>query len=196
MSSSPASRRFPNVFLTLVSIIVALGIEHLLGHVVERFGESDSAHRVLVVAQGVTMFLVIGAIWISYATMVMATTWEPRFQDFYVPLAILAVLYFAILSIGSNPTAWFFLISLGWLNGGLGYRFNLPEAEEARLKPSSPYGRRASRSLLLLAAVAFASGVASWVGLLSTTAAIGVATFLAVLQLLSAWLAYQWWRAA
>ena len=196
MAEGSASSRFPNVFLTLVSIIVALGIEHLLGHVSEQFAASVAAQRALVVAQGVTMFLAIGGIWISYATMVMATTWEPRFQDFYVPLAILAVLYFAILSIGTNQTAWFFLIFVGWLNGGLGQRFNLPDAEEARMQPTSPHGRRASQSLLFLAAVAFISGLASWLGVLGTAGAAAVAALLAVVQLTSAWLAYQWWRAA
>ncbi len=83
MSEDFKPAAFSNVALTLISIIVALGIEHLLGHIGDQISGAGGTARFLVAAQGVTTFLTIGAIWIAFATMLMTAAWEPRFQDFF-----------------------------------------------------------------------------------------------------------------
>ena len=125
MSEDSRPPAFGSIFLTLVSIVVALGIEQLLGHVAAQIATVSGAHAFLVVMQGVTMFFVVGSIWIAYATQVMVAAWEPRFQDFFVPLFILSLLYFAISAIGSSGPAWFYLVALGTANAAIGQRFGL-----------------------------------------------------------------------
>jgi hypothetical protein len=186
--------QFPNIFLTLVSIVVALGIEHLLGHFSEQFVAAAPGTKGLVVAQGITMFVVIGAVWISYATLVMTTRWEPKFEDFYVPLLILSLLYFTILAIGTHLTGWFFMVSVGWAFAGLSQRFNLPQGEGAHMDPKTPEGRRAIWTLLGLSALSFVAGLASLFGAMNSTAATVIVSVTAVIQLLGSWLALQWWR--
>ena len=158
MSDDNRFTAFPNVFLTLISIVVALGIEQLLGHVSAQFSEAAGATRFLVVAQGVTMFVVVGAIWMGYATQVMLGAWEPRFQDFFAPLLILSLFYFGISAIGTSGPAWFYILALGFATAGFLQRFDYPRAIAARLKPNSPEGRRSIYclfSLSLLTAGAF-----------------------------------------
>jgi hypothetical protein len=125
----------------------------------------------------------------------MIGTWDPRFEDFYAPLAILAVLYFAIQAIGTNQTAWFFLTSLGWANAGLGQWLRFPAAEDSRMH-NRPEGRGSILCLLSLSVLAFASGAASLLGAMGTTAAAVVVSFMAVGQLFGAWLHFRWLRAA
>jgi hypothetical protein len=195
LSQESKATQFPTVFLTLVSIVVALGIENLLGHVGAQFGDAPPDIKPLIVAQAVTIFLVVGAIWISYASMLMTTRWDPRFEDFYAPLAILALLYFAIQAIGTNQTAWFFLTSFGWCNAGLGIWFRDPAAEESRMH-REPDGWRAIVCVLGLGVLAFVSGVASLLGAMGSTAAAVVVSLMAAAQLLGAWFHFRWLRAA
>lgn len=195
LSQSYKSASFASIFLTLVSIVVALGIEQLLQHVSESFGEASPSARPLIVAQSVTMFLVVGAIWISYASMLMLGTWDPRFEDFYAPLAILTLLYFAIQAIGTNQAAWFVLTAVGWGFAGLSQWFRFPTGEESRMHERRD-GWRSILCLLGLSVAGLACGVASLLGALGTAAAAVVVAFQALGQLASAWLHFRWLRTA
>jgi hypothetical protein len=196
LSEDLRSGAFPSVFLTLISIVIALGIEQLLGHVSVQIAGTTGVARFLVAAQGVAMFLVVGSIWIAYATQVMAAVWEPRFQDFFVPLFILTLLYFSISAIGTNKTAWFYLVAAGWAFAALAQRFTFPEPTAARLKPNSPEARRSILCLLTLSVLAALGGVATQTGVLGATASAVWVCVLAAIQLLQAWLQFRWWRAA
>lgn len=196
MREDSKSVGFPSVFLTLISIVIALGIEQLLGQVSTQLAGAAGVARFLIAAQGVTMFLTIGAIWIAYATMVMAGAWEPRFQDFFVPLFILSLLYFGILAIGTSGPAWFYLMALGTINAAVVQRFDFPRAVTARLRSSSPEGRRNIYCLVACSLLSAVGGVTTQLGALDVTGSAALVSILAAVVFLQAWFQFQWWRAA
>jgi hypothetical protein len=187
---------FSNVSLTLISIIVALGIEHLLGHISVQISDADGTTRFLVAAQGATTFLAIGAIWVAFATMLMTAAWQPRFQDFLAPLLILSLLYFWISTIGAGGPAWFYLAMLGWAIALYGTRFSLPKNVASRLRPRSAEARPLMLSYVALCLLAGGGGVATQIGALGGAGATVLVSLMAVVQLLGAWFNFQWWRAA
>ena len=87
MSEDFKPAAFSNVALTLISIIVALGIEHLLGHISTQISDADGTIRFLVAAQGVTTFLTIGAIWIAYASTLMTAALAAAVSGLLCPSA-------------------------------------------------------------------------------------------------------------
>jgi hypothetical protein len=196
LSDGHKAAAFSNVVLTLISIIIALGIEHLLGHVSALLPEADRARAFLVAAQGVTTFLVIGAIWLAYATQLMTAGWEPRFRDFYSPLLILSLLYFWISAIGTNGPSWFYFSTVGFGVAAFESRFGLPDPVAERLKPRSPIASRSTLSLFGLCLLALGAGAATQFGAFGTTGATVIVCVMGVVQLFTAWSQYRWWRAA
>jgi hypothetical protein len=192
--SRPAT--FSNVALTLISLVIALGVEHLLEHVSLRISEADSTTSVLVVAQGVATFLTIGVIWISYASQLMTAAWKPQFQDFLNPLFFLSLLYFWISAIGAGGPSWFYLSTVASAIALYGHSFGLPKAVALRLVPSSAGARPFLLSQLGLFLLAGGGGIATHVGALSAIGATIPISLMAVVQLLSGWFLFQWWRAA
>jgi hypothetical protein len=192
--SKPAT--FSNVALTLISIVVALGIEHLLGHIGDQISDAEGTARFLVAAQGVTTFLAIGAIWIAFATMLMTAAWEPRFQDFFAPLLILSLLYFWISAIGASGPSWFYIATIGWAIPVYGNRFGLPEAVASRWRPRSAEARPLILSHVALCLLAAGGGAATQMGALGGAGAAVLVSLMAVVQLLGAWFHFQWWRSA
>jgi hypothetical protein len=187
---------FSNVSLTLISIIVALGIEHLLGHISTQISDTDGTTRLLVAAQGVTTFLTIGAIWIAYASMLMTAAWLPRFQDFLAPLLILSLLYFWISAIGASGPSWFYIATIGWAIPLYGNRFGLPEAVASRWRPRSAEARPLMLSHVALCLLAAGGGAATQIGALGGAGAGVLVSLMAVVQLLGAWFQFKWWRSA
>ena len=196
MSEDFKPAAFSNVALTLISIIVALGIEHLLGHISTQISDADGTIRFLVAAQGVTTFLTIGAIWIAYASMLMTAAWQPRFQDFFAPLLILSLLYFWISAIGASGPSWFYFAMLGWAIALYGTRFSLPKTVASRLRPRSAEARPLMLSYIALCLLAVSGGVATQIGALGGAGTTVLVSLMAVVQLLGAWFHFQWWRAA
>ena len=185
-----------NVSLTLISTIVALGIEHLLGHISIQISDADGTTRFLVAAQGVTTFLTIGAIWIAYASTLMTAAWQPRFQDFFAPLLILSLLYFWISAIGASGPSWFYFAMLGWAIALYGNRFGLPEPVASRWRPRSAEARPFMLTHVALCVLAAGGGAATQIGALGGAGATVLVSLMAVVQLLGAWFHFQWWRAA
>ena len=196
MSEDFKPEKFSNVVLTLISIIVALGIEHLLGHISAQFSDADGTTRFFVAAQGVTTFLTIGAIWIAYASMLMTAAWQPRFQDFFAPLLILSLLYFWISEIGASGPSWFYFAMLGWAIAVYGNRFGLPKPVASRWRPRSAEARPYMLTHVALCVLAAGGGAATQIGLLGGAGATVLVSLMAVVQLLGAWFHFQWWRAA
>jgi hypothetical protein len=196
LSDAPKPAQFSNVVLTIVSIIIALGIEHLLGHVSARIAVADGTTDFLIAAQGATVFLVIGAIWVNYAGQLMTSGWEPRFQDFFAPLLILAMLYFMISAIGTGGPEWFYLAAFSWATAATGFRYTHPKEVAERAKPDSAEGRIAFGCHLSLCALALVGGIATQIGALNEPAAVALVSVMGVGQLLGAWFRFKWWRAA
>ena len=194
MSEESKPAAFSNVALTLISIIVALGIEHLLGHISVQISNADGITLFLVAAQGVTTFLCIGAIWIAYATMLMTAAWQPRFQDFFAPLLILSLLYFWISAIGAGGPSWFYLATIGWALAVPGNRFGLPDAVAVRWKPGTAESRPSMLSHVALCLLAAGGGAATQIGALGGAGAAVLVSLMAVVQLFGAWFHFQWWR--
>ena len=196
MSEDSKPAAFSNVALTLISIIVALGIEHLLGHISTQISDADGTTRFLVAAQGVTTFLTIGAIWIAYASMLMTAAWQPRFQDFFAPLLILSLLYFWISAIGASGPSWFYFAMLGWAIAVYGNRFGLPKPVASRWRPRSAEARPFMLTHVTLCVLAAGGGAATQIDALGGVGATALVSLMAVVQLLAAWLHFQWWRSA
>jgi hypothetical protein len=185
---------FGNVALTLISLVIALGVEHLLEHLSFQLSEADGTASVLIIAQGVTTFLTIGVIWISYATQLMTAAWKPQFQDFLNPLFFLALLYFWISAIGSDGPAWFYLSTVSSAIALYGHSYGLPPAVALRLVPSSAAARPFLVSQLGLLLLAGGAGLATQVGDLNAIGATIPISLMAIVQLLGGWFLFQWWR--
>lgn len=192
--SEPAA--FSSVALTLISIIIALGIEHLLGHISERLPTADTQTRILIAAQSAATFLTICAIWITYATQLMTAAWKPQFQDFYVPLLILCLLYFWISTIGDASPWWLYLSSVGSGIALYGNRFGLPETVARRMVPGSAAARPHLLTVVSLFLAGVGGGVATHVGALSVPKGTILISLMAVGQLVGAWFQFRWWRSA
>jgi len=196
LAKLPEATAFSSVILTLVSIVVALAIEQLLTHASEQLELASGSGRLLIVAQGLTMFLVSGAIWTTYVTMIMTASWAPRFQDFFAPLVILGALYVGIRMIGVSDPLWFCVAGLGWANAFAGQRLALPPEVAERMKPDSALAWRAHGTNLVLFVLAMVGALTVHLGAANDTAAAVLVFFLAGIQLLAAWFQYAWWRAS
>jgi hypothetical protein len=194
LSEEPRPASFSNVALTLISLVIALGIEHLLEQVTARSSGANVATVSLIVAQGTATFLTIVGIWISYATQLMTAAWKPAFQDFLNPLLILTILYFWISTIGDSGPAWFYFSTVGSAIALYGHRFDLPKVVALRLGPSSVAARPFFITQLSILLLATGGGIASQVGALDTLPATILISLIAVDQLLCAWFHVKWWR--
>jgi len=182
---------FPTIYLTLVSIVIALGLEHLLNHVFAL--EPGGVERYLVLVQAVAMFLVLATIWLIYAVLMMAAPWSPRFQDFFAPLLLLVLLYFTIAAIGSSAHAWFYLVGIGSLAGAVvaHQNFHVASVDKSIDANATP--------ILVchigLSILGFGSGIAVQVGLAASVGSTILGGIFGAGQLLGAWLVFRWWHA-
>jgi hypothetical protein len=142
------------------------------------------------------MFLSTGAIWVVYSTMIMTASWNPRFQDFFARLVILALIFIGIRAIGRSDTVWFLVAGGGWANAFFGQRFALPPEVAERLDPKSPLAWRAHGTNLALRVAAGVGAIATLFGVPSELSKLVLVSFLASGQLVASWLHFQWWRAA
>ena len=196
LTEEPQPVAFPTVALTLVSIVIALGIEHLLGHISVLVSDATGTNRLLIALQGATTFVTVGAVWIAYATQLMTAAWVARLQDFFAPLLILSLLYFWISAIGTSGPAWFYLATIGWAVAAYGQRFGQPHEVAARMHPDSPENRRNFSSLVGLCLLGASGGIANQLGAMNSTGAVALVSLLFAVQLLHVWFLYRTWRAS
>ena len=105
---------FPSVLLTLLSIIQALALELLWGHLVDRpHLRVLSWSSILEWTQIATMFLGILQIWLFYASLVMRFRWLPSQRDSILPFVI-GILEFTLIELLGPGSfgPWFFTLAL------------------------------------------------------------------------------------
>ena len=99
----------PNVYLTLVSIIVALALEDLLSLVREiyRVGEPE-AITVLLWLQIVGAFSAAFATWVGYCHILITTRWILGIWDALSVMTLLVTLFLINSFVGAESPAWWF----------------------------------------------------------------------------------------
>lgn len=131
--SSDLRRHFPTVYLTLISILVALAVEGLL----ERMDQIEtlfvpSAPTFLLWIQ-ITIVLALAAIfWWVIARWASTLPWSVGFFDALMPLLLLVVFHFLAGSIGASATRWFAALGLISIGGALNYLVSALRALGAR----------------------------------------------------------------
>ena len=84
-----AQERFPSVLLTLLSIVQAIALELLWGHVQEtNYVMEFTLTSVVAVVQVFATLFCIMLVWISYASTVMRFRWIPSTADSVYPFVI------------------------------------------------------------------------------------------------------------
>ena len=112
-----AKEHFPAVLLTLLSIVQAIALELLWGHVVG----SDSLYSFSVLAilgwiLVVTTLLVVILVWVVYASNVMRFRWVPAVTDSVYPFVVGVVEFWAVECLSTNAIGYWF-IAMGLVFG-------------------------------------------------------------------------------
>jgi hypothetical protein len=84
-----AQQQFPSVLLTLLSIVQAIALELLWGHVQETsYAAEVTIHSIVALLQVLATLFGIVLIWIGYASTVMRFRWTPSTADSVYPFLI------------------------------------------------------------------------------------------------------------
>jgi hypothetical protein len=115
-------KHFPTVYLTLISILVALAVEGLLERINELpqlFAMSPSA---ILYWLEISIVLSIAALfWWVIARWVFTFPWVFGFFDALAPLILLMVLHFLAQSVGATPDRWFAALGVVAIGGAVNY---------------------------------------------------------------------------
>ncbi len=190
-------RQFPALYITLVSIVIALAIEGLLG----RLGELESlgvgAARAVLFAQVGVVLLIASLLWWVSARWVTTIPWPFGFSDGFSMIALLIVFHIVTRSIANDFGHW--LLSLGvfglatsfvyLLNGQRGLRVN---GHSGSVRRRHGVAGAAVGAIGLVCTLLAAVGGGAWAppGQLVLALGIGVAT------IAFAYLDYRVWRLA
>jgi hypothetical protein len=173
-------RHFPTVYLTLISILVALAVEGLLG----RIGELPnifvfSLSAILNWLQVSIVVLIASLFWWVIARWACTLPWAFGFFDAVAPLVLLMVLHFLAQSVGANPNRWFAALGVVAIGGAANYLFSarraLPSSSGARRQVLFPATIPASIGLLaILGSVFGLGGVSTGVQIFLNTGVVAV----------------------
>jgi hypothetical protein len=161
-STSPENelrKHFPTVYLALISILVALAVEGLLGRVGELPSLSMlSAEAVLQWLQISLVLLIAALFWWVIARWACTLPWAFGFFDALAPLVLLVLLHFLAHSVGSNPDRWFGALGAVAIGGSINYVFSARRALES-CSQTDAHG-----SLLIPTGIAAGTGFLAVVG--------------------------------
>jgi len=152
-------KHFPTVYLTLISILVALAVEGLL----ERMYELPSLYvlsssSVLTWLQ-ISIVLEIAALfWWVIARWASTLPWVFGFFDALAPLVLLVVLHILAHSVGTNSDQWFGALGAVAIGGSINY------AVSARRALTLSAQADARNSVLIPAAIPAGVGVLAILG--------------------------------
>ncbi len=110
----------PMVYLTLVSIIVALALEDLFSQVREIYAlAGPDATSVLLWLQIIGAFSTALGVWVGYCHILITTRWILGIWDALSVMSLLVSLFLINTTVGAaNPGWWFFAIGVHALAGG------------------------------------------------------------------------------
>ena len=115
-------KHFPTVYLTLISILVAIAVEGLLERMHELphlFAFSSSA--ILDWIQITIVLLIAALFWWVIARWASTIPWAFGFFDALAPLVLLVVLHFLAQSVGTRPDQWFGALGVVAIGGSVNY---------------------------------------------------------------------------
>ena len=120
----------PSVYLTLVSIIVALALEDLFSLVRDIYGVGvPETGAVLLWLQIVGAFGAALSVWVGYCHILITTRWILGIWDALSVMSLLIVLFVINTTVGvENPAWWFFAMGALPLAGGIILYINLRRA--------------------------------------------------------------------
>lgn len=104
-----AKEHFPAVLLTLLSIVQAIALELLWGHVVDSpFLYQATMSALLGWVQIVATLLAVVLVWVGYASNVMRFRWVPAVSDSVYPFLVGITEFWLVESLDANSVgAWF-----------------------------------------------------------------------------------------
>jgi hypothetical protein len=152
-------RHFPTIYLTLISILVALAIEGLL----ERMYELPSLYllsssSVLAWLQISIVLSIAALFWWVIARWASTLPWVFGFFDALAPLVLLVVLHILADSVGTNADRWFGALGAVAIGGSINY------AVSARRALALSAQADARSSVLFPAAIPAGVGIVAIVG--------------------------------
>lgn len=128
-TDSELQKHFPTIYLTLVSILVALAVESLLGRMAQiptLF--VASANGVLHWLQISLVLLVSAQFWWVIARWATTLPWAFGFFDAIAPLVLLVLLHFFAHSVAGSPDRWFGTFGVVSLGGAVNYAYSARRA--------------------------------------------------------------------
>jgi hypothetical protein len=120
----------PSVYLTLVSIIVALALEDLFSLVRDIYGVGvPETGAVLLWLRIVGAFGAALSVWVGYCHILITTRWILGIWDALSVMSLLIILFVINTTVGAeNPAWWFFAMGTLPLAGGFILNINLRRA--------------------------------------------------------------------
>ncbi len=166
-------KHFPAVYLTLISILVALAVEGLLGRVSELPSLFVLSPATVLHWLQISLVLLVAALfWWVIVRWATTLPWGFGFFDALAPLVLLVFLHFFAHSVAGSADRWFGAIGLVSIGGAVNYSYSARRALALVSQAES------QRSILLPA------GIVGVVGLLSVVVAtVGLGEISVILQI-------------
>lgn len=117
-SEKALARQFPMLYITLVSIVIALAVERLLGHVSDLGLRADFA-SLIVILQCAQFILITAVFWWVSTRWVSTIPWKFSFFDSASMLMMLIGLDLMRAAVGTNFSNW--LLVFGFYSAANGY---------------------------------------------------------------------------
>lgn len=115
-------KHFPTVYLTLISILIALAVESLLDRMHELPHLFTFSSPAILNWIQITIVLLIAALfWWVIARWASTLPWASGFFDALAPLVLLVVLHFLAQSVGTSPDQWFGALGAVAIGGSVNY---------------------------------------------------------------------------
>jgi hypothetical protein len=152
-------KHFPTVYLTLISILVALAVESLLDRMHELPHLLTFSSSAILNWIQITIVLLIAALfWWVIARWASTLPWVFGFFDALAPLVLLVVLHFLAQSVGTSPDQWFGALGVVAIGGSVNY------AVSARRALTFSSQTHARSHIFILAAIPSSIGLLAIVG--------------------------------
>jgi hypothetical protein len=180
-------KNFPAVYVTMMSIIVALAAEELLARLdrIETLFEFSGACLVIWTQSSLVLLLAALFWWVT-VRWVVSIPWRFGFSDAIGPLVLLVAFHFFAAAVGTSASRWFGAQGLIAVGGSINYFVNARRAVLHFGLPSAP----SLTALLIPTAYGLVIGiVALFVATLGSGRTLSVAMYLGLNALVAAGMA-------
>ena len=124
---------FPGVYITLISIVVALAMENLVSELRGLRGSGSLLDTAIVWSQAFAVFAVVVTVWTGSSLGALTLRWLPRIFDLAGPLVLLVLINLGIAAIGAEaPHRFLYVAAAGSFLGFLTIRSLNTRAAQSR----------------------------------------------------------------